>query len=118
MCCKIIQFVFIASCAKVEVTQVTNEGKYFYFKNQVANMRKLFGRDSIDGEKIDVIREGPSGYWVGQIKILYDEDGEYGESREYFGYRYFKDASGDWKPGDTLKSKRCAENGNYSNISN
>ena len=85
-------------------------------------MQKLFGRDTINKQKIDVIREGPSGYWVGRIKILFDFFGDYGDKKagEFIGYRVAedKDKSADWKPGDTLKSKRCAENGSYSNISN
>ena len=115
LCRKIIQFEFIATCAKVKVTHVSTgkPGLYFYFTNQVQDMKKLFGFNSINKKKIDVVREGPSGYWVGKIKIWWDEDGEY-----YYGYKAFNYANGDWLPGDTIKSKKCAENGNYSNISN
>ena len=76
-------------------------------------MKKLFGYDSINKKTVDVIREGPSGYWVGKIKIWWDEDGEY-----YYGYKDYKRQKDDWQPGDTLKSMKCAENGSHTNISN
>ena len=102
----IIQVIFIASCAKVEVTAVSDDGEYFYFENQVPNMQKLVGYDSINKLKVDVIREGPSGYWVGKMKIWWSKNGKY-----YYGYRDYNRQKGDWQPGDILKSKRCAENG-------
>ena len=108
LCRQIIQVLFIATCAKVEVTSVSSTAEYFYFENQVPNMKKLFGYDSINKKTVDVIREGPSGHWEGKIKIWWDEDGEY-----YYGYKYFKRGNGDWQPGDTLKSMKCAENGSY-----
>ena len=69
-------------------------------------MKTLVGYDSINKQKVDVIREGPSGYWVGKIEIWWSKNGKY-----YYGYRDYNKQKGDWQPGDVLKSKRCAENG-------
>ena len=55
-------------------------------------------------QKVDIIRNGPSGYWVGKIKIWWDEDGRY-----YYGYKDYNRKAGDWQAGDTIISKKCAE---------
>ena len=68
-------------------------------------MQKLYGYDSVHEQITKVIKEGPSGYWVGKIEIWWNKNDK------YYGYRDYNKQKGDWQPGDILKSKRCAENG-------
>ena len=75
-------------------------------------MQKLYGYDSFHAEMTEVIREGPSGYWVGKIRTWLHKNGK------IEGRKESNSQEGDWQPGDILKSTRCSENGNHSNLSN
>ena len=71
-------------------------------------MKEIYGMadNRIAKKKVDVIRHGPSGDWVGKIKMWWDEDGSY-----YYGYKNSNRQAGDWQAGDTIRSKKCAETG-------